>query len=153
MTNILSIDPGTKKSGVVERIDGRVRAYYLDNGQVRQAITDAVVTKGIPIVAVETMEDSYGRSVDSNTTLTLEETGVFLYLAETAGATVIRCPRRAVKKHICGSMSAKDPDVKAAMIKRFGEEGTKKAPGPTFGFNGHCFQALAAGVYAEETQL
>jgi hypothetical protein len=61
-----------------------------------------------------------------------------------------RIKRAQVKMHLCGSMRAKDGNIRQALIDRFGKPGTKKNPGKTYGLAGDMWQALAVAVtYAE----
>jgi hypothetical protein len=53
-----------------------------------------------------------------------------------------------IKMNICGVKNAKKAWVSQALRDRFGEKGTVKAPGPTFGFASHLWDALAATVTA-----
>ncbi len=55
-------------------------------------------------------------------------------------------PRQAVKVAVCNNTRAKDPDVRQALIDRYGEPGTKKNPGPLYGISGHGWQALGLAV-------
>ncbi len=58
--------------------------------------------------------------------------------------------RHEVKMHLCGSMRAKDPNIRAALIDKFGGPewaiGTKKAPGPLYGLHGDEWSSLAICV-------
>lgn len=68
-----------------------------------------------------------------------------------------RLPRRPIKLHLCGSMQAKDANVRQALIDRFGGSkeaaiGTIKKQGPLYGVKGHEFAALAVGVTWLETR-
>jgi hypothetical protein len=54
--------------------------------------------------------------------------------------------RMDVKIHVCGYANAKDKNIRQAMLDRFGGKGTKKSPGPLFGFKDDLFSALAIGV-------
>lgn len=68
-----------------------------------------------------------------------------------------RLPRRPIKLHLCGSMQAKDANVRQALIDRFGGSkeaaiGTIKRQGPLYGCKGHEFAALAVGVTWMETR-
>jgi hypothetical protein len=56
--------------------------------------------------------------------------------------------RKDVKLHLCGSPRAKDGKVRQALIDLVGPQGTKKAPGPTYGIKSHTWAALAVAVYA-----
>ena len=55
-------------------------------------------------------------------------------------------PRRDVKLHLCGSSRAKDSNVRQAVIDRVGPQGTKKAPGPTYGIKADEWAALALAL-------
>jgi len=60
--------------------------------------------------------------------------------------------RPVVNKYWTGRSSVKKPLVNAAMYERYGTgtccsaKGTKKNPGALYGFTGHSYDALAAGV-------
>jgi len=58
--------------------------------------------------------------------------------------------RRDVKLHLCGSARAKDGNIRQALIDKLGPQGTKKAPGPTYGVKSHAWAALALAVTAAE---
>ncbi len=65
-----------------------------------------------------------------------------------------RVTRREVKLHLCGSMRAKDANVRQALIDKFGGEsaiGRKKAPGVLYGVSGDVWSALAVGLTWIET--
>lgn len=64
---------------------------------------------------------------------------------------VQQLPRRPVKLHLCGSMRAKDANIRQALIDRFGGSkeaaiGSKAKPGPLYGVKAHEFAALAVAV-------
>ena len=50
------------------------------------------------------------------------------------------------KMNICGSMKAKDSNIRQALIDRFGTVGTKKNPGWFYGFKADCWSAYAVGI-------
>lgn len=58
--------------------------------------------------------------------------------------------RKDVKLNLCGSMRAKDGNVRQAIIDRFGGKekaiGKKKTPGPLYGVSGDMWAALAVGL-------
>jgi len=62
-----------------------------------------------------------------------------------------RIYRQPVKVHHCHSAKAKDPNVRQALLDRFGVVGTKKAPGPLFGVASHIWSALAIATYVADT--
>lgn len=56
-----------------------------------------------------------------------------------------------VKLHLCGTARAKDPNVRQALLDRFGGKaaaGTKAEPGPLYGIKSHLWAALAVAVWA-----
>jgi hypothetical protein len=56
--------------------------------------------------------------------------------------------RKEVKMYLCGTMRAKDANVRQALIDRIGAIGTKKQQGPLYGFKSHLWAALAVAEYA-----
>ena len=58
--------------------------------------------------------------------------------------------RRRVKSHLCGDSRAKDGNIRQALIDRYGEPGTKKAPGMLYGVSADVWQALGLAVTAWE---
>ncbi len=59
--------------------------------------------------------------------------------------------RKDIKMHLCGSMRAKDSNIRQALIDRFGVPGTKKNPGKLYGIKEHEWAALALAVFFADT--
>lgn len=59
--------------------------------------------------------------------------------------------RRDIKIHLCGTVKAKDGNIRQALIDKHGAPGTKKSKGPTYGVSGHLWAALAVADYASRT--
>ena len=57
------------------------------------------------------------------------------------------------KLHICQSPKAKDSNIIQALKDRFGDKGTKKAPGWFYGFSKDIWQAYAVGLTYIETKM
>lgn len=159
--HILAIDPGPERSAWIAYdpdreliIDGRLDANVAllpllrairhgthigrDPQPVQRLIASPVVIEKV---------EGFGMPVGAETFETVYWSGRF---AEAAWpATVERLSRKAVKLHLCGSMRAKDPNVRQALIDRFGgsaAKGTKAAPGPLYGIAGDLWSALAVAV-------
>jgi hypothetical protein len=69
----------------------------------------------------------------------------------------IRLVRRVqVKRHLCGTHQAKDPNIRQALLDKFGPGkelavGKKATPGPLYGLSGDGWAALGVAVTAAET--
>lgn len=113
------------------------------------------------ILALESVA-SYGMAVGAEVFETCVWSGRFLQRWEDARGPSAevrpsqRIYRREVKLHLCGSSRAKDPNVRQALIDRYGPGkdvaiGRKATPGPLYGVTSHVWSALAVAVTADET--
>jgi hypothetical protein len=118
--NIIAIDPGPTKSALVYLEDGRPTFTLLDaNERLRDALMmdcglfefDHMAT-----VVIEQIE-SFGMPVGREVFETCFWSGRF---AECWGGPWARVTRKAVKLHHCGHTRAKDPNIRQAIIDRFG---------------------------------
>lgn len=67
---------------------------------------------------------------------------------------IARIERKDIKMHLCGSMRAKDGNIRQVLIDKFGEPGKKKSPGILYGMKGDQWAALAVAVaYSEINNL
>lgn len=92
----------------------------------------------------------YGMGVGASTFHTCVWIGEFK--REFAGNTVKHKDfyllyRKSYVSYICNDTRAKDGDVRQAMVDRYGEPGTMKHPGPTYGFTKDMWQSLAIASY------
>lgn len=137
MTLILGVDPGSTHSGWVEWDGVRVLVSgYSPNESIR-----AVDTQRYTACVCEMMNHQ-GMMPGAETFETLVWIGRFIE----AWGQDNRVLRRDIKMHLCGNSRAKDSNIRAAIIERFGAPGTKKAPGATYGVTGHAWQALGAAI-------
>ena len=131
---VLAIDPGTKDSAFV-LFDGQ---QVLDHGQWgneqllqrlrrREFGTDTYTT------VIEQVQ-GFGKPVGSEVFETVFWSGRFAQ----ASRPFDRIGRKAVKRHLCGTTTANDAAVRAALFARFG--------GFPAGFASHKFSALAVAV-------
>lgn len=153
---IFAIDPGPKESAWV-LWDG---ARILSSGKERNSdlrLRVGLVSHRLPlpdICAIE-MIASYGMAVGREVFETCVWIGRFLerWDCDPHARLVYR---RDVKLHLCGSMRAKDPNVRQALLDRFGGRaaavGKKAAPGPLYGVSGDVWSALAVAITAAETE-
>lgn len=150
---ILAIDPGTTESAFVILDDGRpVDFAKIPNWSLLEQVRRDWVA--VDRMAVE-MIASYGMPVGKE----VFETVLFIgRLIEAWKGTTIPTLvyRREVKIHLCGSMKAKDGNIRQALVDRFGGEvaiGKKKTPGPLYGIAGDVWSALAVAVTFAETGI
>jgi hypothetical protein len=139
---ILAIDSGTTQSAFVQFDESKnliVDHGILPNPEMRQIL----IGREYDLVALE-MIASYGMPVGASTFETCLWVGRFIELARTESRLVYR---KDIKMHLCGSMRAKDGNVRQALIDLIGEQGTKKNKGPTYGISSHSWAALAVAVY------
>lgn len=160
--SLLAIDPGNEHSAFVLygydmlRGRGRVEDFgYLPNdellGRVR-AIAGSreprgMATHDVHHLAIE-MIASYGMAVGREVFDTCVWIGRFI---EAWDGPHTRVYRQAVKLHLCKVANAKDANIRAALIDKFGPGkqkavGTKAKPGPLYGVSGDVWAALAVAV-------
>lgn len=98
-------------------------------------------------LAIE-MVASYGMAVGVEVFETCLWIGRFI---QASGRPWHQVYRKDVKLHLCGFTTAKDANIRQALIDRFGPGkekavGYKKTPGPLYGITADLWQALAVGV-------
>ncbi len=144
MTTILAIDPGSGQSAWLQFDGTRPTAFGITSNEV---LAKALRSGGLPDVVVIERIESYGMAVGAEVFDTVWWAGRF---AEAASRVpVVMLPRRAVKLALCGDSRAKDANVRAALLDRFGGSaaiGRKAAPGPLYGIHRDVWSALGIAV-------
>ena len=153
---ILALDPGTTETGMVV-YDGRV----LDSG----VMPNDELVKWLEYrcddgthLAIE-MIASYGMAVGREVFETCRWIGRFQQAWHTPEAVEF-VYRREVKMLLCGTMKAKDPNVRQAIIDLFPatgggktpQIGTKGQPGPLYGVSSHAWPALGVAITAHSRE-
>lgn len=145
MQPVIAIDPGSEESAI---------AYLGPNGfpkGFRKAENRHILAKIAGAtgwsLAVE-MIASYGMPVGKEVFDTCVWIGRFV---QSYGGPFTLVYRRDVKMHLCGNNTAKDSNIRQALIDKFGPGrvaaiGTKKSPGPLYGVSKDIWSALAVGV-------
>jgi hypothetical protein len=137
----MAVDPGNERSAyVVLEEDNTIRWHgILPNTEMLELVRDWRDDVAIEMIA------SYGMPVGREVFDTVLWIGRYVE-ASASPADVQLVYRTAVKLHLCGSSRAKDGNVRQAVIDIFGAKGTKKQPGPTYGFSKDEWQALAVAA-------
>ena len=146
MTPLLAIDPGTTDSAWVIW-DGSIVGH---NKWSNETILHEIRMGRFDVcglLAVE-MISGYGLPVGNETFMTCFWIGRFVEAWDVMGRPWRFIYRKEVKRELCGNATARDSHVRQALIDRVGPQGTKKAPGPTYGLKGDEWSALAVAVVA-----
>lgn len=146
---VLALDPGTTHTGTVLFDGDRVLGCgHIENSEVLVTLEHAVGT-GMTVACEKVA--CMGMAVGKEVFETVYWTGRF---DQVCHGRIRFLTRGDVKMHLCGSMRAKDANIRQALLDRFGGDkkakGTKKEPGPLYGVSGHCWSALAVAVTARE---
>ena len=140
---VVGIDPGPDQSAYVEFDGSRVwRRGIVANKELQ----DMISFLGQSPIFIE-MIASYGMAVGASVFNTCVAIGWLECEANARGLKAQRVFRKDIKLHLCQSPRAKDANVRQALLDRLGPQGTKKAPGPTYGVKSHEWAALAVAVY------
>lgn len=117
---VYAIDPGPVSSaGVILNGDYIITPEILDNEMMLKTIR--VHARLYPF-AIE-MIASYGMPVGREVFETCLWIGRFIEAAQPQPVRLIY--RKDVKMHLCGTTKAKDPNIRQALLDRFGKEATK----------------------------
>jgi hypothetical protein len=146
--SILAIDPGPNESGAVLWDAGVLKTWQCQNEVILSLLTDS---KNAPIVAIE-MIASYGMSVGKEVFETCVWIGRFKQWAINPNAVRL-VYRKDIKIHLCGTVKAKDSNIRQALIDKYGPCGTRKNPGHLYGISGHLWAALAVADYVASNPL
>lgn len=155
---ILAIDPGNTESAWCVHQNGRLIACKKQpNAEVLAMLHGA--PEGLRFgpetnLAVE-MIASYGMPVGREVFETCLWIGRFVEAWTMRGLHHRLVYRKDVKMHLCHNLRAKDSNIRAALLDRYGPGreiaiGTKKKPGPLYGVAGDEWAALAVAVTAAE---
>lgn len=141
---ILAIDPGTTESGYVCLTDfRRIESFgKFPNEEILRYMSSFFPDDTLVIEEPQCMGMAVGKSVFE----TLVWVGRFIerwsYLYATA--QIHRIYRNEVKMRLCGHIKGvNDSTLRRYMLDVYGEQGTKKNPGSTYGMKGDVWQALA----------
>lgn len=155
MKEIIAIDPGSTESAYawLAAVDGRWEmqcARKLNNAELRDLLRADAWSSECEVVIEEIA--SYGMAVGATVFDTARWAGRFQEAWESRiGRRPSQLvPRRTVKMHMCGSMRAKDTNIRQAVLDRYGGKavaiGTAKAKGVFYGVRADSWQALALAI-------
>lgn len=146
---VLAIDPGPEES-----------AWLTWNG--KEILGADISTNGTLLFTLPYFEDtycliemveSYGMPVGRDVFETVFWIGQLYraWVERHYAASIRRIPRGEIKLHHCHSRRAKDSNIRAALIDKYGKPGTKENPGLTYGLKKDLWAAFALATYWTET--
>lgn len=142
---LYALDPGTEESALVELHNGKAAGQIWPNGSLLAFLRSALFPSGAHLV-IEQVE-SFGMPVGREVFETVFWAGRFAEAWDERGCvTWSMLPRRQVKLTLCGSARAKDPNIRQALIDRYGGPASAKKGGALAGIKSHLWAALAVGV-------
>jgi hypothetical protein len=154
---LLAIDPGNALSAYVLYDVEEARPVLwekMPNEDMRCVVGRYRDDLRVEVLAIE-MVASYGMPVGREVFDTCVWIGRFAERWGTEG-DVRMVYRSDVKLHLTNSRRSKDPNVRQALLDKFGPGkelavGKKASPGPLYGLTGDCWSALGVAVTAAET--
>lgn len=147
---ILAIDPGNERSAWLVLENGKITEFGIDENADLLAKLPTLDTLDVDHLAIE-MVASYGMAVGKTIFDTVFWIGRFAQAWDARFKWFTLVYRKDVKIHLCNSMKAKDANIRQALIDRYGEPGTKKNPGGTYGISKDVWSALAiATTFADK---
>lgn len=143
---VLAIDPGNEESAyVILGEDYRPETHNkVNNSDLLYLIQTCFHDFHVTDMAVE-MIASYGMPVGKEVFETCVWIGRFIQAADYIPTKEL-IYRKDEKINLCGSMKAKDGNIRQALIDRFGVVGVKKSPGFFYGFSKDQWAAMAVGT-------
>lgn len=144
---LLAIDPGPEQSAYVVWDGERIREKAILPNEDLLAID--YVDSALNVVDRLVVEQvrCYGMPVGVEIFDTVEWTGRFIqWWAQRGNGKFDLVPRMDVKMHLCRTSRAKDSNIRAALIDRFGAPGVKAAKGVTHGLKKDLWAAFALAV-------
>lgn len=152
---VFAIDPGPTESAFVVWDGTSLRDFgKLPNNEMLHRLIAAAQGECTEL-AVERVR-GYGMAVGKEVFETCEWGGRFMQAWELLADNPIASwlERRSVKLWLCGTCTAKDKNIRQALIDRVGPQGRKKSQGPTYGVSGDVWAALGVAVtYFDKCEL
>lgn len=157
---ILALDPGNTQTGyaVLEMPEFRLIKFgKADNTSLLTLVANSDILYDVDAVAIE-MVANFGMTVGHEVFETCVWIGRFHQAADHPNTHYVY--RKEEKEILCGSLRAKDANIRRALIDRYARhdlkngKGTKRNPDVFYGVSKDVWAAIAVGVtYFELTKL
>lgn len=148
--SLYAVDPGTTHSALVITGNFAPHGLILPNADLLRELCDNRDITPCHLV-IEQIE-SFGMAVGKEVFETVFWAGRFAQAwdAHDSRFTWSMLPRKAVKLALCGTVKAKDANIRQALIDRYGGPSCIKKGGPLAGIKSHLWAALALAVTYQE---
>jgi hypothetical protein len=152
--SVIAIDPGPEKTAVavLRRDSLRVWDFFIeDNEKVVDYLEVRSVASDIRIEMIA----SYGMAVGATVFETCVWIGRFMQAADPHQDRTKRIFRREVKMHLCGNATAKDANIRQAIIDKYESmhgSGVTKKGGMLYKVSKDVWAALGVGITAIEKE-
>lgn len=145
---IISIDPGNIESAYCLIDENTFKPIEFDKIKNDDLIVklDTLLKKYNIYAVVIEMIASYGMPVGKEVFDTCVWIGRFYERSIKHVGEISYIYRKEEKMNLCGTMKAKDSNIRQALIDRFGVVGTKKEKGWFYGFKKDIWSAYAVGI-------
>lgn len=154
---ILAIDPGNIESAFCfyKVNKDKVATNILAKGKVVNEKVLSLITSNTTKISRIYVEDiaQYGTGVGKTIFDTVKFIGRLLERADSLKIPIELVYRKTYISYILDNPKANDSIVRQYLMDTFGDKGTKKNPGPMFGFAADMFSALMIAVYGSEIEL
>lgn len=142
---IHAIDPGPLKCGVVTVYDDERIAHA--GVESTDSVIANLYSAPVPIEVVVEEVECYGMAVGRSVFDTVKVIGRIIEACSRCGLPEpVMLPRRQVKIALCNSAKAKDPNIRQAIIDRYGGKHETKKGGALYGVKTHAWSALAIAL-------
>jgi hypothetical protein len=153
---IFSVDPGNIESAysVLDEELRPIEFGKVNNEWLRENMLDVINKHKVYNIAIE-MIASYGMAVGATVFDTCVWIGRFTEVAQRHSNVdeVKYIYRKEEKMNLCGTMKAKDSNIRQALIDRFGVVGTKGNKGWFYGVSNDVWAAIACGTTYSDLYL
>ena len=155
MRTIFAIDPGPERSAWLRLTDGHPTTFGIeDNVELLWAlrqIDEVDLDHKVDVVVIEQMQ-GFGMAVGAEVFETVRWAGRFEEAVHPIPVEMM--PRKRVKIALCGTTQAKDPNVRQALIDRYGGPASIRKGGVLYHIARDVWSALAiATVYADRLNI
>ena len=137
---IYGLDPGTTHSALICLVGDQAGGGIYKNSDL---LSRLMADRSMDMLVIEQIE-AMGMAVGAETFETVFWSGRFAQAWEPRQWA--RITRRAVKLYLCGSMRAKDANIRQALIDKWGGIAATKKGGALYGIKSHLWAALAVAV-------